>query len=30
MNKKGGLFGILFWIAIGFAVGIWFAISFIK
>lgn len=29
MNKVGGLFSYLWWIAVGFALGIWFAKSFL-
>jgi len=29
MNKKGGLFAYIVWIAVGIAIGIWFALSFL-
>lgn len=30
MNKLGGIFAYIFWIVVGFAFGIGFALSFLK
>lgn len=30
MNRKGKIFKYLFWIGLGVALGIWFAITFLK
>jgi len=27
MNKKGGIFAYIFWVAVGVAIGIWFALT---
>lgn len=29
MNNRGGIVGYLFWIIIGFAIGIWFAFKYL-
>jgi len=27
MNKKGGIFAYIFWVAVGIAIGIWVALT---
>jgi len=27
MNKKGGIFAYIFWVGVGIAIGIWFALT---
>jgi len=29
MNKKGGVLAYIFWIMIGFGIGVWFALMFV-
>jgi len=29
MNKKGGFFPYFFWVVVGIAIGIWFALKFL-